>query len=65
MFVDLRSELEILVSRDMIERGFDPNSAYSAEIYWNERLDEDDRDVQSGRLSVLQDGGTAAGAEED
>jgi hypothetical protein len=65
MLVDLRSELEILVSRDMLDNGFNPHSAYSAEIYWNERLDEDDRDLQSGRLSVLQDGGAAAGAEED
>jgi hypothetical protein len=60
------SDLEILVMRDMEELGFDPHNSYSVEMYWEYKLGEyeDDRDLQSGWVSVLQDGSGAAEAEE-
>lgn len=32
------SDLEVLVTRDMLDNGFDPNSLADIKKYWKERL---------------------------
>ena len=32
------SDLEVLVTRDMVDNGFDPNCIVDVKRYWNERL---------------------------
>jgi hypothetical protein len=47
MILVVKSDLEILVERDMVENGYDPSNQYHIEKYWDERLpreEEEDND---------------------
>lgn len=44
IILTVKSELEILVERDMVENGYDPSNEYHIEKYWYERLPREEEE---------------------